>query len=431
MILGIRREDKSKWERRTPLVPIDIEKLIEKGYKVIVESSEKRIFKDEEFRNIGCEIVENLDKADVIVGVKEIPPEKILKDKIYLIFSHTFKGQKYNMKMLKTFLKNRCTLIDYELITDKNNDRIIFFGRFAGLAGIIETLYGYGQKFKMMGYSNPFEKIKRPYQYKTLEEAKKDIKKIGNDVLNGLPEVMTPLVVGITGRGNVSKGVMEILDLLPIKKEAANDLLEDRYNFANNIVYSVSFKVDDYVSPKFGEFFIEDYYKNPHKYEVNFERFLRFLSILVNGIYWEEKFPKLIKKDKLREIYISGKNKMKMIGDITCDVNGSIELTIRDGDPDSGFLTYIPERDEYVDGIVPEGVTDMVISNLPTEFPKDASEEFSGKLSEFIEDVLTEDFSKPIGKLNLPIEIRKAIICHRGKLTRRYKYLEEYLKEME
>ncbi len=429
MILGIRREDKSKWERRVPIIPAHAEKLIEKGFKIVVESSENRIFKDEEFERVGCEIKKSLEEAKIIVGVKEIPPKKILENKVYMIFSHTFKGQKYNMEMLATFLKKGCTLIDYELITDEKNDRIIFFGRFAGLAGIIETLYGYGQKFKKMGYDTPFYRIKRPFQYNSLNEAKEHIKKIGKEISEGLPSVISPLVIGITGRGNVSRGVNEILELLPVNKESANDLLEDRYSFLNNVVYCIFFKIDDYVSPKTGEFFIEDYYKNPEKYEVNFERFLRFISILVNGIYWEEKYPRLIKKDKLREIYISGKSKMRMIGDITCDINGSIEITIRDGDPDNGFLTYIPERDEFVDGILPEGITDMVISNLPTEFPAEASEEFSNKLINYIEDILKEDFTKPFEELKLPPEIKKAIICHNGRLTDRYEYLREHLKD--
>ena len=140
MILGIRNEDKSKWEKRVPLVPEHIKRLIEEGYRVIVEPSSHRYLNDNEFEKAGAILSDDINQADIIIGVKEIPKEKIEENKVYMFFSHTIKGQEYNMPMLKALLEKKCTLIDYELIKDSSTgERLIFFGRFAGIAGLFRS----------------------------------------------------------------------------------------------------------------------------------------------------------------------------------------------------------------------------------------------------------------------------------------------------
>ncbi len=428
MRIGIRNEDKSVWEKRAPLIPEHVKKLVDKGYKVLVETSSHRYLSDNEYAKAGAIITENLEEADIIVGVKEVPVEKIYKNKVYMFFSHTVKGQKYNMPMLKKLLEQNCTLIDYELIKDEVGERLIFFGRFAGIAGMIETLYAAGQKHKKMGLSTPFEKVKRAYQYSSVFEAKKEIKEIGKEIAEkGLPEEIAPFTVGVTGYGHVSRGAWEILALLPIEEITPGQLLKGYFDVRNNAVYKTVFRIYHFVKPLKEEFTFKHYYEHPEMYKSDFDKYIPKLSMLVNGIYWDPRYPKLIKKENFKKLWIEGHRKLNVIGDITCDIDGSIELTVRDGDPEHGFLTYFPERDEFKDGIFADGATDMVITILPSELPKDSSEYFSSMLYGLIEPVLQADYNCDFEKLELPPEIKKAVICHKGELTPNYRYLEKYL----
>ncbi len=164
MVIGIRREDKNEWERRIPLVPLDLKTLKDKsGLQVIVQPSKIRCFPDEKFLELGLEINENLNAANTIFAVKEIPLPLFQKGKTYMFFAHVIKGQPYNMPMLKRMMELECNLIEYERVVNENNQRLIFFGRYAGNAGMIETLHLFGQKLKLEGYKTPFEKIKQPF----------------------------------------------------------------------------------------------------------------------------------------------------------------------------------------------------------------------------------------------------------------------------
>ncbi len=429
MILGIRNEDKSRWEKRVPLIPVHIKKLIESGVKVIVEPSEHRYIPDIEFKNAGAIVSKDINQANIIIGVKEIPKEKIEKNKVYMFFSHTIKGQEYNMPMLKTLLEKNCTLIDYELIKDEAGERLIFFGRFAGIAGMIETLYAAGQKYRMLGLKTPFEKVKRAYQYPSVAQAKKEIAEIGDEIRRyGIPEEILPLTIGITGYGHVSRGAWEILNLLPLEEITPGQLLKGYFEVKNNLIYKTVFRIYHFVKPLKEDFTFKHYYEHPDLYAPDFKKYIPKLSILVNGIYWDPRYPKLITLKDFRELWLKGENKLKVIGDITCDVNGSIELTVRDGDPEHGFLTYLPENNRFVDEIVPDGATDMVITILPSELPKDSSEYFSSVLIGLLKPVIQADYTVDFEKLTLPPEIKNAIICHKGELTPQYRYLENYLR---
>jgi len=172
--IGIRREDKNIWERRVPLTPLDIKELIDaKGVTAVVQPSENRAFSDQSYRDAGCELNEDINKAGLILAVKEIPESLLQKDKTYVYFSHTIKGQPYNMSMLRKLMEYRCNLIDYERIVDEKNRRLIFFGRYAGLAGMIETLHAFGQKLKAKGEDTPLSEIRQAYEYTSVEDAKK------------------------------------------------------------------------------------------------------------------------------------------------------------------------------------------------------------------------------------------------------------------
>lgn len=207
--IGIREEDKYVQERRVPITPEHAKRIMDAyDMQIDVLHSEKRAFADEEFLKKGCSIVSDLDKQKVIFGIKEVPLPRIAKDKTYIIFSHVIKGQPHNMPMLRKMMENDCNLIDYECIVDDNNKRLIFFGRYAGLAGTINSLWTFGLRMKHLGISTPFEKLNQTHTYFSLKEALDVVKEIGKDIeKNGLPEELLPLTIGLTGYGNVSKGL--------------------------------------------------------------------------------------------------------------------------------------------------------------------------------------------------------------------------------
>ncbi len=429
MILAIREEDKSVWEKRAPIVPEDVEKLVKKGYRVLVEPSSHRVFNDEDYRKAGAEITKDLSNAKVIFGVKEIPPYKIEK-KVYVFFSHTIKGQPYNMPMLKKILDSHATLIDYERIVDDKGRRLIFFGNFAGYAGMIDALNVLGEKLKLMGLESPFLKVKRAYEYESLKQAKEEISAIKDDIKNWeIPDKISPIVFGFAGYGNVSKGAQEILELIEPETIEPEELIKG--GLRKDKIYKVVFKEKHMVEPVEGEFELYDYYKNPQKYRGVFSKYLPELTVLINAIYWEEKYPRLFRKEDAKALKEKGCNKLILVSDISCDICGAVEFTERCGEPDSGIITYLPEEDRVVDGILAEGITDIVVDILPSELPMEASYNFSRVLMNFIEDILNEDYSKDYEQLNLPLPIKRAVIAHKGRLTPDYEYIYEFLRKVE
>jgi len=434
-IIGIRREDKNNWERRAPLTPEDVKVLKEKyNIKTIVQPSKIRIFTEEEYEKAGAEINENLCPANVILAIKEIPLTLFEANKTYIFFSHTIKGQPYNMPMLKRMMDLKCNLIDYERVVDDQNRRMIFFGKYAGLAGMIETLHAYGQKLKLRGFDTPLEQVKQAYEYKSIEEAKKEIEIIGEEINDkGLPEELSPYIIGFAGYGNVSRGAQEIFNVLPHKVISGHILNEMYENFTpdNFNFYKVVFNEEDMFQPKNKEaqFQLQDYYEHPEKYKSRFELFLPYLDILVNCIYWTEDYPRLVTKEYLKNQTILKSNlTLKVIGDISCDINGSIEITNKVTKPDKPTYTYFAEDDRYEEGTQRTGVTVMAVDNLPCEFPKESSRAFSSVLKNFVNIMATADYKTTFEKLDLPVPLIKAMILHNGELTPDYSYLKEMVK---
>lgn len=429
MVIGIRREDKSIWEKRAPLVPEDIRELKKGGFKFIVQPSPIRIFLDSEYENAGAEINEDLSGANIILGVKEIPPAKLLPEKVYMYFSHTIKGQPYNMPMLKKLLELKTTLIDYEKITNDRGKRLIFFGNFAGYAGVIDTLWAFGRRLMEEGIKTPFSVIKPAHKYSSLDEAKKEIKRAGEKIKdNGLPGELQPFVIGIAGYGNVSRGAQEIIDLLPVKEVEPEEIF--RLPPDPSTIYKVVFKEWHMVEPIKGKFELLDYYKNPHKYRGIFENYISYLTILINAIYWEEKYPRLVTKEALKRIYIDTP-KLKVIGDISCDIEGAIEATVKCTEPGEPVFIYDVERDEPVHSFTGKGPLILAVDILPSELPREASIYFSHVLKGFIPHIASADYNVPFEKLNLPPELKRAVIVHKGELTPDYKYLEKFIKGVE
>jgi alpha-aminoadipic semialdehyde synthase len=430
--IGIRHEDKYLLEKRAPLTPKHVERLVkQKKLDIIVQSSDKRIFKDEEYRKAGAEIAGDLKKCSVIFGVKEMPVSFFEPDKTYVFFAHVIKGQAYNMPMLKKMMELKCNLIEYEKVIDEQGKRLIFFGKYAGLAGMINSFWALGLRMKDHGYISNLLKIKQSHNYHSLEEAREDISAIGQRIAEkGIPHELLPFVIGFTGYGNVSQGAQEICGLLPVKEISPEKLLElrDRKNLPNNIIYKVIFHEEDLVEHTGGEpFDLHDYYANPQNYRSVFEKYIPHLSMLINCIYWDKRYPRLVTKEYLRKLFSKGRPKLSVIGDISCDVEGSVECTLKPTEIDDPIYIYNTETEKITMGHSGDGMLIMAVDILPAELPRDASKGFGDVLVNFVKPIADADFEDTFEDLDLPKSIKKGLVLHRGELTPDFKYLEEFL----
>jgi len=434
MKIGIRREDKNEWEGRVPLIPEHVKELNQNyGIKFIIQPSNIRAFSEEEYKQVGAIIRKDLSECSIIIAVKEIPEDFFIQNKIYVFFSHTIKGQQYNMPMLKRMMELKDTLIDYERIVDDKGKRLVFFGRFAGIAGMINTFWALGRRLEWEGNKTLFSRLKQTLNYSSLDEVKSNYKEIGEVIINeGLPEDIVPLIVGFAGYGNVSQGAQEIFDIFPYKEIEPKNLKDfiQKGGFSNHLLYKLVFKEEDMVqsidsSILFG---LQDYYHHPEKYASRFEDYLPYLKVLVNAIYWDKMYPKLVTKKYLKTVYEAGKTlPLKVIGDISCDVEGSIECNLATTDSGNPVYVYDPLNQSIRYGIEGNGPVILAVDNLPCELPRESSSFFSNVLKDFIPQLIEVDSSKPFEKVNIHPEIKRATILYKGELTPDYKYLLKYL----
>jgi len=429
--IGIRIEDKYKMEKRVAIIPKHIKQFKSNTIDFLVESSAKRVFSDEEFESAGAKIVTDLKEASIIFGVKEMPIDFFEERKTYLFFSHTIKGQEYNMPLLKSMVDKKINLIEYERITDDSGKRLIFFGRYAGLAGMINSFWSYGQRCSVLGIDTPFSNLKQSHKYSSLEDAKNDLRKVANKVAEtGIPNELAPLTIGITGYGNVSKGAQEIIDLFDNKEISPEELLELRKtnNYDNKTIYKIVFKEHHLSIPIDDKdtFDLQHYYNHPEKYKNDFERYVSEISILMNCMYWGPEYPRIITKDFLSDLFLNKDNKLMVIGDVTCDPDGSIEATHMGTYIEDPVFVYNPQTRKPNMGFKGEGLLIMAVDILPSELPREASEGFSDALAPFIIDLTKTDFDKSFNELNLPAPFKRALILHNGEFTPDYKYMEEF-----
>ncbi len=248
----------------------------------------------------------------------------------------------------------------------------------------------------------------------------------------GIPEAISPLVFGFAGYGNVSKGAQEVFDQIPHKEITPAELVANYKALDKGHIYKVVFYEKDMVKNVTGEDFqLQDYYENPEKYDGDFEKYLPYLTVLVNCIYWDERYPRLLTKEKAKEMFSEGKTpKLKVIGDISCDIEGSIEITLKPTFPENPVFVYHPHDGTFRDGFAGEGLLVMAVDALPSELPWDSSEEFSEMLIEYVPPIARADFKVPFDELTLPDELKRALVLHRGKLTPEYRHLEKVLEEV-
>ena len=385
--------------------------------QIKVQPSNSRIYPDSSYEDVGCVIDEDITDCDVILGVKQIPCEKLYPNKTYLFFSHTIKAQENNMEMLDHILKHNIRLIDYEKICDDNNNRLVAFGRFAGIAGSIDIMFGIGQFLLNKGYGTPFLNISQSFQYYNVEQAKASITKVGLEIeRTGLNKDIVPFVFGVSGSGRCSNGALEILKLLPhsfVKPTELKNLIEKaKKNPKDHLkkIYIAQFTQEHLVrlkndnslkkvklSEKFDK---KHYYKNSEKYEGIFQReYLEYLSVFINCIYWDDRFPRLINEKYLNQRIKENNeiSKLIAISDVTCDYKGSIDFLKKFTTIDRPFFVFNPSKmtidDNFQD--INYGILYDSIENMPSQFPLDASNHFSQELNNYIKEILESDPLSP------------------------------------
>jgi len=433
--IGLRLEDKNDFERRVALTPEAVAELTAKGLEVKVERFDRRAFADAEYAKAGAVLVDDARDCDLLLGIKEMPKQGYFRGGgAYVFFSHTIKGQSYNMKMLRNLIDNGCTLFDYETVTDDKGRRLIFFGRYAGLAGMIDTLWTLGQRLRSLGHDTPFLDVQPAHAYDGLDAAKAAIAEVGRRIASeGLPEMIRPAVVGITGYGNVSSGAQEILDLLPHVDVAPGDLADfvaQNRGLADKLA-KVVYKEEHLVRHKdrARAFELQDYYDNGADYESIFGPHHPLLTVLVNGIYWDERYPKLADADQLRELFAGPERpRLLVVGDITCDVDGSLACTVRDTEPGDPVYVYDPRTREAPSGFDGPGLAVMAVGNLPAELPREASMAFSEALTPFMPALAAADLQATFAEAALPDPIRNSAILWQGRFTPDYEYMSEFLR---
>ncbi|MCD4829217.1 MAG: hypothetical protein K8R90_07320 [Candidatus Cloacimonetes bacterium] len=427
--LGIRKETKNRWEIRVPLNPRAVKELVDKGYTVRVQPSANRVYHNDEYAAAGAVLTDDLAGSDVILGVKEVPIDDIDPGMPYLFFSHVIKGQDYNMPLLQKFLDTRSTLLDYEKIIDDKGRRLVFFGKFAGNAGMVDTLWGLGRRLKLHhGLDTPFLKLKRAYEYDSVQDAVNHLAEIGREIeQNGLPAEICPFNIFLLGYGHVATGCREILSALPIREIEPGKLATLEPGRNRNNVFLTVFKEEHLVERKDGAGFnLQDYYDHGASYKSRMESYLPFCSVYVNAIYWAPGYPVFLGRNEMARLQ-GPHQKLVIIGDITCDINGSVQATVKSTEPDIPIFIYNANTGEAIDGLEGEGFADCAVDNLPCEFAREASDYFSSTLMPFLERMLDADYTQSLRQTGLPREIQNACIVHHGKLEPDFDYLNEYL----
>ena len=404
--LGVIQESRDD-ESRAPLAPIHIKKIKEKypSINIIVQPSKLRTFNENEYIENGAEISDNLQNCDVIFGVKEVDDNILIPEKTYIFFSHTYKLNKETLtnaqgtpgmdkkKLLKTIISKKIKLIDYENIRDENGARYLGFGRFAGIVGCYNTLSLYLKLQKKQLLPRAFE----INSYKKIKEL------ISKQNFNKLKILQT-------GTGDVAKGSMEILQHANIKQISLNNYLNKKYDEA--VFCNISFREHVERNDRKGSSY-QDFILNPHEYKSKATNYLHGTDMLITGHYWDPKFPKLFSLNQINEF----KN-LKIIGDITCDINGSIPTTIRSTSIAKPYYSIDINSMKEID-LSNKGIAVMAVDNLPSELPREASEEFgNGIISEVLPYLINKDDGR----------ISRATTALQGKFCSQFSYLENFIR---
>lgn len=396
MKIGIIRETKTPPDKRVPFSPLQCKKLKEDfNLEVFVQPSPIRCFTDNEYLEEGIQLKEDLSDCDYLFGVKEVKLDALVSNKKYFFFSHTIKEQPYNKTLIKTLLSKEIQMIDYECLKNTKGQRLLGFGRYAGIVGSYNALLAWGLKTKT--YT-----LKPAFLCLDMSEIKTELQKIN----------LNPIKLILTGGGRVAHGAVELLKLAGIKQVSKEEYLNK--TFPEAVFCNID--IEDYYFIEGKEFSHEHFYKNSRDYQVKFLPFLNKAEIFISCHYWDNESAVLFTKEDCKQKSF----KTKVIADITCDIQGSVPTTLRSTTISDPLYDYNVESEKEIPALSPNGITIMAVDNLPCELPKDASTDFGNAL---IEKIIPELIN---GDENGVID--KASICLKGKLNQYYEYLKEYAR---
>ncbi|KAG9312632.1 Saccharopine dehydrogenase-domain-containing protein [Chiua virens] len=424
LTIGIRRENPSRiWERRCPLTPDAVESLVhEQNVDVLIQDCDRRVFPIDQFVKAGARVHPNLDPAHIVLGIKEPPLNELITSPIlpsrgagfgsraprtHLMFSHTTKGQPYNMELLSRFLSQDpqrdlpSRLIDYELLTRPDGKRTVAFGWFAGVAGALESLSALAHAHLERGVASPFLHTPRPHTHIALSSLRAALRGIGEEITkDGTPKTLGPFVIGVTGNGNVSQGALSILGELPIVKVRVQDLpaLVSNPDPDLHKIYLVHASPPEYLSrTDGGQYERTHYYENPSLYKSDFAtKVAPYLTLFINGVGWLPGFPRLMTNAALTTALSCaaevGPARFGTIGDISCDIEGGLEFMSRSSTISEPFFNHRPPT---LPAHLPS-VQIMSVDILPSSLSLDASEHFCRVLMPYLKAVIQESRGQPV-----------------------------------
>lgn len=397
MKFGLLKERKSPPDRRVVFTPDELLRLQSAfpDVEISVESSAIRVFSDEQYQSLGFSIVEDVSHCEVLFGVKEVPVEALIPNKKYFFFSHTIKKQPYNRKLLQAVLEKNIELYDHETIVDSNHQRLIGFGRYAGIVGAYNGIRAFGIKYDLFTLAKA----------ETLKSQEELITRLKRQILPNIKIVLT-------GHGKVGMGAKEMLDGMKIKQVGVVDFLTKKYSepvYTQIDVLDYNKRIDGLPSSK------ADFYANPSAYTSDFARFSKVADLFIAGHFHGNGAPDILTRDMLQ----SPENKIQVVADISCDVDGPIACTLKASTIAEPFFGYLPSEHKEVAYTHPASIMVMSIDNLPCELPKDASEGF-GKM--FMQHVIPAFFNGDKDGI-----LQRAKMTEKGKLTPKFAYLQDYV----
>lgn len=397
--IGILREGKIPVDRRVLLTPDQCVQVLQlyPQVELLIQPSDVRCIANREYEEKGLKLQEDLSGCDILLGIKEVPIHQLIPNKTYLFFSHTIKQQSYNQRLFQEIANKKITLVDYEALKDKNGNRVIAFGRFAGIVGAYNTFKLLGKKYKLFD-------LKPAYDCFDMADLKQQLQHIK----------VPPLKFVVTGAGRVGKGVLEILEGMNMKRVSPEEFL--RLGDVDEPVYTILSSRDYHERKDGGDYNGHDFYIHPEDYISSFPQFAHVADVLIAAAYWNPAAPILFSKEEMQ----SSAFKIRLISDITCDIGGSIPSTVKATNIYDPAYDYNPFTSALEAPFSDEkNITVMAIDNLPCELPRDASYDFG---NQFIANVLPDLLQQPYGEL-----ITRCQVLDRGQLTPSFQYLKSYL----
>lgn len=392
--IGILREGKKPFDKRTAFSPAQIKLILAKhpNWLIFVQPSPFRCFSDAEYSNVGAILQEDLSNCNFLFGIKEVPANLLLPGKNYFFFSHTIKLQPHNQPMFQKLIELKSTLYDYETIINEHGERLVAFGRFAGIVGAYNAL-------RMIAQTRLDKTLPAASDTSGLDE-----------IYPLIANIKWPaLKIVITGAGRVSQGIVHVLEKAGFKEVSPDQFLVNEFEES---VFTM-LRSRHYHQHKDGKTWDSShFYSHPEQYVSIFDLYARRAEVLIAGAYWNPKAPRLFNFDQVR----NQEFKINIISDVTCDMDGSIPTTLRASSIDSPFYDVDKFGLEHTPFSNSDHIHVCAVDNLPTELPADASEAFGKQL---IEHVLPE-LENP-GPL-----LERTAILKQGELTTRFGYMRAY-----